>query len=174
MSGEGGVAAQEVAQALRAIARRNGGLLLPEKVLEAAEADPDSPLRPHFTWDDTEAAHKRRLDEARTLIRSVKVVTETATYTVETVAWVQNPNKQGNEPGYVSVESLRSRSKEDDARAVLVNEFKRIGAELMRARALAAVLGQEGTLDDLVARVETARMAAEQAPGREGPRKRPW
>lgn len=44
------------------------GLLRPEDVVEAAR-DEASVLHSHFTWDDTEAARKQRLAEARHLIR---------------------------------------------------------------------------------------------------------
>lgn len=44
------------------------GLLRPEAVVQAA-ADPASPLHSSFTWDDTEAARRYRLDQARALIR---------------------------------------------------------------------------------------------------------
>ena len=44
----------------------------PELVLEAATPD-EHPLHDEFTWDDTEAAHNYRLNEARSLIRSVKI-----------------------------------------------------------------------------------------------------
>ncbi len=46
--------------------------LTPADVVEEA-ASIDSPLHPFFEWDDSEAARKFRLDQARTLIRSVKV-----------------------------------------------------------------------------------------------------
>lgn len=48
------------------------GVCTPALVVEAA-TDPSSPLHPHFTWDDAEAATARRLDEARHLIRTVKI-----------------------------------------------------------------------------------------------------
>lgn len=49
------------------------GELLPETVLEAARPA-SSPLHAYFEWDDARAAHEHRLDQARRLIRSVKVV----------------------------------------------------------------------------------------------------
>lgn len=52
------------------LVERKNGMLRPQDVLEVAR-NPDSALHQHFTWDDTEAAHKRRLDEARALIRAV-------------------------------------------------------------------------------------------------------
>ncbi len=48
------------------------GVLTPSIVLESA-LDPESPLHRRFTWDDEEAAKLHRLDEARTLIMSVRV-----------------------------------------------------------------------------------------------------
>lgn len=61
----------EVQEALLAIFRVRG-YLDAASVVEEAES-PDSPLHSHITWDDTIAASKRRLDEARKLIRSVKI-----------------------------------------------------------------------------------------------------
>ncbi len=55
--------------------------LTPTLVVQAA-APPDSPLHEHFTWDDTEAAWQWRLEEARRLIRSVRIQREGADETV--------------------------------------------------------------------------------------------
>lgn len=53
------------------------GKLTPESVVEEA-TDSASPLHSAFTWDDTEAARKHRLNEARALIRSVRIHIRTA------------------------------------------------------------------------------------------------
>ena len=58
---------QEVIQELKRIAADNGGILTAENVVLAA-SDPQSPLHPKFTWDDTKAAHAYRLWQARQLI----------------------------------------------------------------------------------------------------------
>jgi len=59
---------------LEKIRTANGGFLTPEAVVSAAK-DEDSPLHSYFTWDDTEAAHRWRLEQARKLIRlSVTIV----------------------------------------------------------------------------------------------------
>lgn len=51
------------------------GCLKPEDVVK--ESEPESaPLHPHFTWDDTEAGRNWRLEEARRIIRSVRVIRE--------------------------------------------------------------------------------------------------
>lgn len=61
--------------ALKAILARDGGLLRPAAVVEAAR-DESSPLHSAFEWDDTEAARLFRLDQAQRLIRSFKIKVE--------------------------------------------------------------------------------------------------
>lgn len=55
---------------LERLQRRNKGMLTPDVVVDAAR-DPESILHETFDWDDTEAAHKWRLEQARQLIRVV-------------------------------------------------------------------------------------------------------
>ena len=57
----------EVIQKLKGIARSNHGMLMPEDVVLAARPT-SSVLHSYFTWDNTEAAEKCRLQEARQLI----------------------------------------------------------------------------------------------------------
>jgi hypothetical protein len=49
------------------------GELTPAMVVEAARPE-DSPIHGHFEWDDDVAAEAHRRDQARRLIRKVKVV----------------------------------------------------------------------------------------------------
>jgi hypothetical protein len=62
-------------EALKEIAKRDGGLLRPAAVVDAAR-DEESPLHGAFEWDDGEAAQKYRLLQAQSLIRSFKVEIE--------------------------------------------------------------------------------------------------
>jgi hypothetical protein len=64
--------APDAALALGAIVEREGVLSPSAVVAEAATAT--SPLHRFFVWDDTEAAHRYRLDQAENLIRRVRVV----------------------------------------------------------------------------------------------------
>lgn len=66
---------QKIGEALASIAKRNGGLLRPGDVVETAR-NKRSPLHPHFEWNDRDAAEAYRRDQARELIRVVRVVTE--------------------------------------------------------------------------------------------------
>lgn len=60
------------AEELERIRSAHGGILYPEKVVEAAR-DENSPLHGAFEWEDTVAAEKYRLSQARYLIRHVRV-----------------------------------------------------------------------------------------------------
>lgn len=155
----------EVTEALRRLAEAGRGVLLPEAVVQAAR-DPRSPLHASFTWNDSEAAEKRRLDEARALIRSVKVIIQTDSRRIEAVAYVRDPEAAGNQPGYVATATLRTRA--DEARDALVTEFGQIGARLKRARALAAALGLEDEIESLSSQVETVRVLVEHGPRADG------
>jgi len=53
----------------------NDGVLMPEAVVESATPE-ESPLHKYFTWDDTAAAHKYRMEEARGLLQIVVRVIE--------------------------------------------------------------------------------------------------
>lgn len=59
---------QAVITALAEIAEQNNGVLQVDAVIAAARPN-DSPLHSKFTWDNTEAAHKWRQEQARALIR---------------------------------------------------------------------------------------------------------
>lgn len=63
---------QRIGEALIKIANSAGGRLTPKAVVESAR-EPKHVLHRHFDWDDATAASKWRLDQARTLIRAIRV-----------------------------------------------------------------------------------------------------
>lgn len=66
-----------ISKELRRIAAKNGGVLLPAFVVEAARPK-SSILHSKFCWDDAKAGHEYRLWQARMLIRvTVSVVAGT-------------------------------------------------------------------------------------------------
>lgn len=71
---------------LHKIAGRSG-VLAPEEVLEDARSG-ESPLHDFFEWDDTAAAEKHRLEQARHLVRSIVVVLSGPAEGRETKAYV--------------------------------------------------------------------------------------
>jgi hypothetical protein len=135
-----------VRKALKALEDAEGRLT-PKAVVRAA-ANPESPLHPLFEWDDSKAADRHRLDQARTLIRSVQVEYRTTTQTVTSVAYVHDPSMGARQQGYRSVEKLREDP--DDAHEALAREFRAAAGHLRRARQLAVPLTMEVEVDDLL------------------------
>lgn len=123
---------------------KGGGNLTHEMVLADAQ-DPSSPLHDYFEWDDTKAAQAWRIEQARLLVRSVRVVINTERQVITTIGYVRNPDLPGDEPGYVS--TARILNDKDRAREVLLLEFERVTAALRRARELAIAFGLEDDVD---------------------------
>lgn len=84
------------------------GIIRPSDVVEAAQ-EPASPLHDWFQWDDGEAAHQYRLDQARKLLR-VYVVTDTPE-SAPVRALVSLTTDRSNGGGYRAVADVMS----DDA-----------------------------------------------------------
>lgn len=63
---------QKIGQALATIATAAAGRLTPSAVVEAAR-NARSPLHRHFEWNDAKAAQSYRLDQAREIIRVIRV-----------------------------------------------------------------------------------------------------
>jgi hypothetical protein len=139
---------------LEEIAERTGGRLTPEDAIMDAR-DPESPLHPHFTWDESEAAHKQRLYEARTLIRSVRVTTVVNQTVMRTIAYVRDPSKASDEAGYIATAVLRT--EQDLARAALVEEFSRAAAAMRRALEVARALSLEGEVQYQINAIEALK-----------------
>lgn len=137
----------QIRQRLAELEKKGGGRLTPDAVVEDAKKA-TSPLHDQFEWDKGKASYAHWLYQARTLITSVMVVTQTETKTVTSVYYVRDPNAAGNEQGYVSVPTLRS--DEDSARAALVEAFSAVGDMLRRARQLAAVLEMDDEVTTLL------------------------
>jgi hypothetical protein len=134
---------------LARLTRIGNGRLTPTAVVEDAQSE-DSPLHPFFEWDDDKAAHEHRLDQARRLIRSVKINEVIDRRNVSVVAYVHDPSDQSKQ-GYVETISLIN----DRERALetLLREFTRIAGIMKRTRDIAAVLDLEQELDELLASI---------------------
>lgn len=96
------------------------GHLTADLVLEEAGHE-TSPLHSHFEWDDTEAAHRYRLNQARGLIRSFRVTyrdDQTAKSTVRAYVSVQSDNG----PVYRATEDVLT---DEFAHRLLVQQLQR-------------------------------------------------
>lgn len=127
-----------------AMAAVHGGRVTPEIIVEDAR-DESSPFHDAFEWDDSEAAEKFRLSQARTLLRSytIRVDTEDGP-TVKVPAFVRDPTRESQEQGYVS--TLVLRTEDENKREVMRREVERLLKDLERLRTLAVALG---VLDEL-------------------------
>lgn len=137
--------------AINAIARQHNGCVTPEQVLAAAR-NKSSPLHAAFDWDNKSAAHQYRLDQARILIRSVRIDITTETKVVRSVFYVRDPRQAHDQTGYISITKVRTES--DLAREVLIAEFSRVNGALARARTIAEVLNLGGDIDHLRDKVQ--------------------
>lgn len=66
--------AQRYGEFLEALAEENNGSLSAEDVLQNAHAS--SPIHDYFEWDDSEAAQRYRMVQARELLRFIEVIIE--------------------------------------------------------------------------------------------------
>lgn len=136
---EANMRTKTVNSALEAIARKNKGLLRPDDVIAAAEAE-GHPLHACFEWDDAQAGIEYRRWQARCLINSVRLETEDGERVLHAPMWVHDPTAE--EQGYRQVTRLRS--ERERAGEVLLNEFGRADHALERAQALAQFFGLQG------------------------------
>lgn len=132
--------------------RDSDGHLRTEKIVTVA-ADPDHPLHNYFTWDDDEAAHRFRLHEAAALLRRLNVPVQLGPIIVKAPLYVPSVNEAG---AYKRLVDIIPHS--DEARETLLNELARVAGALGRARRIAAVIGDEHEIDDLMASLSAATM----------------
>lgn len=108
-------------EALKEIAKRDGGLLRPQAVVDAARPK-DSPLHGAFEWNNGRAAEKYRLIQAQYLIRSFRVTIEDngAKYETPVFVGVSTDRTAGKaENPYRLVEDV---AKDADLQAVAEND----------------------------------------------------
>lgn len=99
------------------------GELTPELVVDAARPA-DSPIHSQFEWDDSIAAEAHRRDQARRLIRKVKIVygTDPEGRDKTVRAFVSTRGPGDRKPAYRPTEEVLQ---DPIARALLLREFER-------------------------------------------------
>lgn len=153
---------KEKADYITSLADANG-YISPSRVIEAAR-DPKSPIHTDFEWDIQAAAEQYWLDQARTLIRFVKLNVEINKRIIVAPYYVPDPDRPPRSGRLVEL-TVAGRN-EDVARQVMQDELNRIAAAIRRAQQVAAVLGLsdelERLLDDVTAiKTVTERKAEE-------------
>lgn len=95
---------QIVGEELERIRLSHGVHVTAEQIVEAAR-DPANPLHEAFPWDDVQAAHEHRLEVARSLLRSVRVIIITPQRTeIEVGGFVSTPSKKPGTRHYTTTE----------------------------------------------------------------------
>lgn len=132
-----------------------GDGVTPNAVVDKAK-DPKSALHQQFDWDDSSAATKYRLIHARWLIRTVTFVSATVSTperSVKAPVFVKDPETR--DQGYRMV--VKVRDEKETAVKVMLSELQRVEACLVRAKAIADVLGLEKDLERLLKNVFRVR-----------------
>lgn len=93
----------EVTQEITRLCKERGGIIPPHALVEAA-ADEHSPLHPYFDWEDSVAAAKWRLHQARNLLRAVVTVIDQVLPPVR--AFVSLQEDRHSEGGYRPVRAV--------------------------------------------------------------------
>lgn len=138
---------EEVKAALSSLAGPDGRIY-PATVVKAA-SDPNSVLHLFFTWDNNEAGDLWREEEARKLLRIVKIEVMVEDVKVTLSGHVSTP---GDRKSYTQTAVVLA--DEDLGRAHLLAEIKRVVDAMTRAEKFARVLKADGALADLKARAQ--------------------
>lgn len=131
------------------------GVLTPAAVVDAAR-DESHPLHDRFEWDDSKAAEAHRLNQARVLIRSVRVVVTLNERSVQTIQYVRHPDRPKHEQGYASFQQLVENA--DERQAALAEEFSRAGAAMKRAKGLADAFALAVEVDAVIEQIEELQL----------------
>ena len=129
------------------------GRITAHAVLDAARPE-SSPIHDCFDWNDSEAAEKWRLEQARELIRRVKIELVYQEVSVRTVKYVADPSRSD---GYTDIVKAREPSLSE----IMSAEWRNVLALAKRAQSIATARGDRmpaGYLDrcaEVVALIET-------------------
>lgn len=134
---------EEVRKRLDELEEDDGFLDL-EVVIDAAR-NPEDILHEYFTWDDAQAAHERRRDQARHLIASVRYVETTTRVELAAKKYVTG-ERITKRAGYYSLDHVKQN--EEFVNSVLNDELKRARGAVDRALAVADVLGVKDKLEE--------------------------
>lgn len=130
-----------IKQELEALAEANNGLLKPETVVDFAR-NPETALHSRFEWDDTEAAKRYRIWQARQIIKVTVDVLPNENETVYQV-FVSLKDDRRNGGGYRPLVEVMS---DDQMRRQLLaqahNDFKLWQKKYQQLKELAPVFAQ--------------------------------
>lgn len=112
------MASEEIKAELAKLAEKAGGRLMPEAVVEFAR-NPSTALHSQFDWDDSEAASKWRLEQARGIIRVQVEVKESGKQSVPVYVHLRSDREEDG--GYRRLVDVLS---DNDLREQLLTQAK--------------------------------------------------
>lgn len=134
----------------------------PQEVVDLAFKKPDI-FGAYITFDDTEAARKRRLDEARYILANCPMRVENGTSKLIIPSrWVHDPDASG-EQAYLDIADILPGS--EKAYVTVLAECQRVQSALDRAEAYAEQLGFGEELHEVRQRAVALRSRVEQKRG---------
>lgn len=150
---------------MRRIQNANGGVLLPEKVVDAAR-NPKSPLHDQFTWDDTKAAEEYRLWQARQLVARVRLeIVVNKDNKVIMVPVREHHHFSSDGAGYRSIKQV---IRDEDLRNELLQQFAdaldRVRAQYVMMKDVLNTPAIFEAIEAFLEEVRSSRQAASKAP----------
>lgn len=145
---------ERIARELDRIARVNDGVLRQEDVVAFAR-DPSTALHSQFDWDDTEAAHQWRLQQAAQVIRMQVRVFEDDTAPVR--AFVSLTPDRATGGGYRMMASVLS--SEELSRQMMMDALAELSCVRRKYRTLMRLSGVWDQIDAAVAAESEATAA---------------
>jgi hypothetical protein len=136
---------------VRQIYKKAGKVLRPEDIIEDAR-DPKSPLHDSFEWDDSKAAHAYRMEQARRLIREIRVDVEYNSHEITAPVYVQDTRR---DKGYIAAEDLKS--DRQHAAECLARRLRACYSDLAANRELASKLELSDAFDRFLDGLEKLR-----------------
>lgn len=123
-------------------------LVPPERIIELAQPD-DSPLHDQFTWDDSHAAHRWRIVEARTLVSHLVYAKEVDGEEVMVRAFHNVTIRNGHrQRGYVSDRVVWKRP--DLAEQVVTKAIRELEGWRDRYRAYSELAGVVAKVEEVL------------------------
>lgn len=126
------------AQRAALIALEENGRLKPETAIEEARPA-DSVLHDLFEWDNAVAGERHRLDQAREIIRSIRMEYRYSITEYRCPVYVRDRSLPGDETGYIRVRTVRD--ERALALATLMAEADAVSSRIERFRGIARELG---------------------------------
>lgn len=136
---------------VRQIYKKAGKVLRPEDIIADAR-NPKSPLHDAFEWDDTKAAHAYRLQQARRLIREIRIDVTYDSHEITAPVYVQDTRR---DKGYVAAEDLKTNRQH--AAECLARRLRACYSDLAANRELANELGLSDAFDKFLDGLEKLR-----------------